>query len=83
MRSANWSVVEDKSDRVVLQDVGPWDKYPTITNDAEEVVRQIAPGLRGRRLFYYDSEGRLDELVVKDGVFSGFRPGGKNKINGD
>lgn len=75
MRSANWKIVEDAKDRVVLQDVGPWDRFPTITNDADEVVRQIAPGLHGRRLFYFDSEGQMDELIVKDGVFAGFAPG--------
>lgn len=59
MRSANWKVVSDTNKTFIIQDVGPWTNYPTITNDAEEVVRQIAPGLRGRRLFYFDSEGRF------------------------
>lgn len=79
MRSANWAVVEDTPQRLVLKDLGPWDKFPTITNDAEEVVRRLAPRLKGRRLFYYDSEGQCDELLVDHdfGQFVGFAPGGR------
>lgn len=59
----------------VIRDVGPWDSFPTVTNDAEWVVEQLAPELEGRRLFYYDSDGELDELVIVDGRFSGYAPG--------
>jgi hypothetical protein len=45
-----------------------------VTNDAEWVVAQLAGYLLGRRLFYYDSLGSLDELVVKEGRFAGFAP---------
>ena len=58
-------------------DVGPWDKFPTITNSAELVVsRVIDLGLLvpGERLIYRDSEGDLAELTVKDDRFAGFRP---------
>jgi hypothetical protein len=27
------------------------------------------------RIFYFDSSGDLDELLVKDGRFAGFAPG--------
>jgi hypothetical protein len=36
------------------------------------VVEDLASMLNGRRLFYYDSEGELTELLVKDGKFAGF-----------
>lgn len=29
----------------------------------------------GRRLLYYDSQGQLDELLVRDGKFAGFKAG--------
>ena len=77
-RNANYSIVVAGPDQIVIRDVGPWDKYLTVTNDAENVVRELAvQGLlpAGRRLFYYDSGGRLDELLVKDGTFVGFAPG--------
>ena len=78
MRSANYAVVED-SNRVVLKDLGPWDRHPTITNDAEGVVEREFQRLKGRKLFYIDSEGQMDELVydVDFGKFIGFKPGPK------
>lgn len=75
MRKANWIMVNQTSEVVLIQDVGPWDRHPTVTNDAEGVVAEIAPSLNGRRLEYIDSDGQRDELVVKDGKFAGFRPG--------
>jgi hypothetical protein len=74
-RRANYEVVEC-SEILVVRDLGPWDRHPTVTNDAENVVAElVASGkLNGQRLFYYDSEGRLDEILVKDGKFAWFAP---------
>jgi len=77
MRGANYVVVQDSIDRLVIRDLGPWDKYLTVTNAVEDVVRELAGQLKGRRLFYYDTEGQMDELVVKDGQFAEFAPGDK------
>ncbi len=74
MREPRYIIVEETEELVCLRDIGPWDKHPTITNAAEETVEMIAPMLRGRRLEYYDSEGQRDQLLVKDGKFSGFAP---------
>ena len=71
-RNANFEIVSQADDRLVLCDLGPWSSHLTITNDAEHVVEAMGPTLRGRRLFYYDSEGELTELLVKDGKFAGF-----------
>lgn len=63
-------------DPLVIRDVGV--ECMSVTNDAEAVVEDLAAkGLLppGRRLFYYDSDGQLDELLVKDGRFAGFRAG--------
>lgn len=57
---------------VIIYDLGPWDKYLSVTNGAEEVVAGLLPMLRGRRLLYYDSEGELGELLIADGKFAGF-----------
>jgi hypothetical protein len=62
-------------DRVVIRDLGPWDKHPTITNDAAAVVRAMYGVVRHRRLFYYDSEGNMDELLHTNGRFDGFKAG--------
>jgi len=59
-----------------IRDVGPWDRFPTVTNDAEAVVDYLrAHNLvwQGRRLIYCDSDGHWDEILLKDGSFSGFR----------
>jgi hypothetical protein len=72
---ANYSVKEVTDKRIVLEDLGPWDKYMTITNAAESVVEEIeqAYGIGNRRLFYYDSDGEFTELLVKDGQFAGYK----------
>lgn len=61
---------------LIIRDLGPWDMYKTITNAPEAVVHELVKrGVLpdGRRLLYYDSEGVLDELVMKDGKFKEFR----------
>lgn len=80
-KHAKYVIIEDdypEEDPLVIQDVGPWDQRLTITNDAEHVVAELAAKGRlnnGRRLFYVDSDGQKDELLVKDGRFNGFAPG--------
>jgi hypothetical protein len=71
-KHANFAIVEDTARHLLIRDIGPWNVYPTVTNDAEEVVKKLAPILGDRRLFYFDSEGELDELLVNNGHFAGF-----------
>jgi hypothetical protein len=54
----------------------------SITNDAEGVVAYIAGqfDLSKRRLFYIDTEGLTDELLVRDSTFAGFKPGHEGVI---
>lgn len=72
-REANYDVVEQNDQRIVLRDIGPWDQYMTITNAAESVVAGLGD-IGSRRVFYYDSDGELTELVVNDGQFERFAP---------
>ena len=74
-REARFDIVEILPDRITLKDLGPWDEHLTITNDAESVVKTLLPILRKKRLFYYDSEGELTELIIKDEKFVTFGPG--------
>ena len=73
-RKANYVVRAKTEERIVLEDVGPWDRYMTITNAAESVVAEVERdyGIGSRRLFYYDSDGEMTELLVKNGQFAGF-----------
>ena len=77
-RGARYLIESDRPGQpLVLRDVGPWDLHLTITNNAEEVVKELAGmGLlpNGRALHYYDSRGELDQLLVRDGAFAGFAP---------
>lgn len=78
MKTPNYRILGVHVDHIIIEDLGPWDKFPTITNGAEEVVQDLfkmAKLSEGQRLFYVDSEGQIDELKVKDGQFAGFAPG--------
>lgn len=75
MRRANYEIVSETPSCVTIRDLGPHDQYLTITNAAEQVVQELAHRLNGRRLQYYDSDGRLDQLIVVNGRFAGFAPG--------
>lgn len=75
-REAQFAIIHVNAQCMLIRDIGPWDKHPTVTNDAEGVVARLAPLLvPGQRLEYIDSEGCVDELAVKDGKFAGFIPG--------
>ena len=75
---ANYGFEYAGPNRVVIRDLGPWDKHPSVTNDVEAVVQELVMEghLReGQRLYYFDSDGQLDEILVKDGQFLGFASG--------
>src|SRR5262245_33124996 len=61
---ANYVVLpESRVDQLVIRDLGPWDQYRTVTNDAEHVVKELTQQgylYPGRRLIYIDSEGERD-----------------------
>lgn len=78
MNKSNWEIVPGVvPGHLTIRDLGPWDRFPSVTNDAENVVAELRMKLKaGQRLFYYDSEGRLDEIVIDErGNFAGFRAG--------
>jgi hypothetical protein len=73
---ANFSIVDADLLSVTIRDLGPWDKFKTVTNAAEFVVETLVAAGRlpeGKRLFYYDSSGDLDEILVQGGRFAGFK----------
>lgn len=74
-RGAQAIVFYNGPEALIIEDVGPWDEYPTITNDVEGAVMRVADILGERRLFYYDSEGELDEILVEHGHFVAFKRG--------
>jgi len=76
MRRANYDIVERTPQAVTLRDLGPWDKYLTITNAAEDVIEELSKkGVlkNDQRLLYFDSANELTELLHKNGKFTGFK----------
>jgi hypothetical protein len=76
MLRASYRIEEQTDEKVVIRDVGR--ECMSVTNDAEAVVRDLQRNgmLDKRRLFYYDSDGQLDELKHDGaGIFQGFVPG--------
>ncbi len=78
MSKANYKIWRETETYVLIRDMGPWDRYPSITNAAEEVVKELAPMLRDRELYYIDSDGTTDRLLTMGGEFAGFKSGGPN-----
>lgn len=74
--SANYRLVNETDEFILIEDIGPHDQYKTITNAAEWVVEQLVPRLKGRKLYYIDSDHQTDQLLIHDGKFSGFARGG-------
>ncbi len=76
MRS-NFTIMSNSPDVIVLQDLGPWDMYQTITNDAENVVAYLYKSGRltppTKKIMYFDSDGEATELKHDgSGNFTGF-----------
>lgn len=74
-RKANYHIEVSDPEKIIIRDIGPWDQHPTVTNDVESVVADLAPKLMGRKLFYWDSLGSLDEIVIENGKFEEFKAG--------
>ena len=80
---ANFQIITENKDWILIKDIGPWDEYQTITNAAESVIEKLAQRLGGRLLYYIDSDGNTDQLLHKDGEFTGFNAGGPPAHNPD
>jgi hypothetical protein len=75
--NAEFEVLKHESGRYIyIRDIGQCCR--SVTNDAEKVVRKlfVEYGITAEtRIFYDDSDGRVDELVHMGGVFTGFKAG--------
>lgn len=77
---SNYRLAEVTDTRIIVVDR---DQGPSVTNDAEKVVRQLNESIEGgiglRKVYYRDTDGRFDELAVVAGEFTGFRPCSKGQ----
>ena len=57
--ATNYNII-DLQNEIILEDIGPWDKFKTITNDIENVLLELRDYLADNiKLSYIDSEGIL------------------------
>lgn len=72
---AKISIVESNDKILLIRDLGPWDVFPTITNDAEAVIEHLFLNSllnTNQRLIYIDSEPGYCELKFDSNGFTGF-----------
>jgi len=78
---AEWEVLKHERGKFIfIRDIGHDSGHRSITNDAEYVVRQLFDGediTEETRIFYEDSDGRIDEIVHVGKRFVCFKPGHK------
>ena len=75
MKTPNFSIEKVTPECIVIRDEGPWSVFPTVTNGAEEVVRELMRRGRlrnGQRLLYYDSDRMLCQLMHWNGEFKAY-----------
>lgn len=72
MVRSDYEVVRVTPEIVFIDDL--CDGRMSVTNDAENVVREVAKSFPGRRVVYRDSDGNWDELLHAGGRFTGFCP---------
>jgi hypothetical protein len=76
MVRAKYSVLKKTPTMVLLQDeMGLNDTCLSVTNDAEEVVREINNWFPGIKIYYVDTLGTVDELLHINGRFTDFGHG--------
>lgn len=72
MSRASYKVVKQSWLAVWIVDL---DGAVSVTNDAEAVCREMHAEWPGHRVYYRDTDGNWDELVMNgDGVFLHFHP---------
>jgi hypothetical protein len=75
---AEWEVLKHESGKYILiRDIGH-NSGRTVTNDAEYVINQlfVDEGITEEtRVFYEDSEGRIDELLHSGKKHTGYKAG--------
>lgn len=74
---SNFIILHNSLELIVLYDLGPWDSFKTITNDAENVIKYLheSGGLvpLTKQVVYTDSEGEPTRLLHDGaGNFTGF-----------
>lgn len=77
---SSFNIEEIKENYVLIKDNSNMTETMSVTNDAENVIGFLYGRgiLANRRLFYIDTEGRVDELKHNGNHFQSFAPGYKS-----
>jgi hypothetical protein len=66
---------DEKQKIIFIQDHSNTLGTKSVTNDAENVVRELQQDYAGYRIMYLDTMDNWDELVHEHGRFKSFKPG--------
>ncbi len=73
MKRSNYIIHSETDNQILITDIGPWDVYLTVTNNAENVVNDLTDIQKQKQVFYNDSEGTISQLMIEDGKFIGYK----------
>ena len=69
----NYRILKVNYTDIVISDISNSTGAKSITNSAEEVVKELCQLFdHNKKIMYYDSDGNLGELVHENGVFKNF-----------
>jgi hypothetical protein len=75
---ADFALAKETDQFVYIIDRGNHSQSKTVTNDVEWVLSELNDLIEGfdkKRLFYMDSEGRIDEILHTGKTFNDFKAG--------
>ena len=74
---SNFDVILVTDSYVLIEDNANKTQTMSVTNDAENVVEFLIENniLKDQKLFYVDTDGRVDQLVYENGEFKNFKAG--------
>lgn len=79
---ARFNIIYNDETYILIEDQCEIYNSMSITNDAEGVVEYLIKDsivdVSNKKIFYVDTEGRVDELEHNGQKFIGFKPGYKN-----
>ena len=77
VQKSKFYIAQETDEYIYIIDLGIDTK--SVTNDVENVLSFLSEynNLGNRRLIYWDSDSRIDEIIHENGVFKRFSPGHK------
>jgi hypothetical protein len=78
--SSTFVIVEETDEHIIIRDLcgqPGYESWMSVTNGAENVVRHLIKEhhCAGKRIYYYDTDGRLDQLKHNGRAFTDFGDG--------